>query len=428
MESLANDLACFSMPEVTDEEIGSTSYENGIVFVRHESRCFSALGLAPGAHFGTQGVSSVAAFGVPATWQVIALADICTPDNPSTIQHEMLHALGVLHEHQRPDRDTYLLFDPSASSNPSAYDLIASEQWFDMGSPLEVESVMTYCSLCGAIGDAPVMTIRATGETFSDGYRITTTDAKQLQHAYCELDPINFPDFTYKQTISCTSTDKLGFNREIFTDRLCDNVVDCGGGEDETGELNQCNPKVPNTSNGCCGSLNFPYQGECIANGEVYNNREVWECSDAVIANYNGVWYVFTADSWPLNGAYWFSDSIVSDAVCPPINEAWNNGNIATCVWAGADDSDECDPNPCDPNATCTDLYRDYSCECNELYTGDGETCTFIPEVDECADGTHMCDANAICTDARIDYTCECADGFKDSHQVFDYIFKWLCI
>ena len=160
MASLANDLACFSMPEVTDDEIDSTSYENGIVFVRHENRCYSALGLAPGAHFGTQGVSSVAAFGVPSTWQVIALADVCTPDNPSTIQHEMLHALGVLHEHQRPDRDTYLLFDPSASSNPSAYDLIASEQWFDMGSPLEVESVMTYCSNCGSNSDLPVMTTK----------------------------------------------------------------------------------------------------------------------------------------------------------------------------------------------------------------------------------------------------------------------------
>jgi hypothetical protein len=120
-----------------------------------------------------------------------------------------------------------------------------------------------------------------------------------------------------------------------------------------------------------------------------------------------------------LSGAYSYFDRITSDETCPPLNTPWDVfGNVASCKWAGVDASDECDPDPCDPNAACTDLHEDYRCECNDLYEGDGETCTLIPDVDECDLGTHNCSANAICTDDRIDYTCECATGFKDSMQV----------
>jgi hypothetical protein len=131
------------------------------------------------------------------------------------------------------------------------------------------------------------------------------------------------------------------------------------------------------------------------------------------------MWTGFRKDYWPLSGAYSYFDRITSDETCPPLNTPWDVfGNVASCKWAGVDASDECDPDPCDPNATCTDLHEDYRCECNDLYEGDGETCTLIPDVDECDLGTHNCSANAICTDDRIDYTCECATGFKDSMQV----------
>ncbi|CBY38065.1 unnamed protein product [Oikopleura dioica] len=289
LSSLENDLGCFSIPEVSDSEIDATAFVNGIVFVGHNDGCYSGLGLAPGAHFQTLGVSTIESFGVPSGWQVIALAPGCTPDNPSTVQHEMLHALGVKHEHQRPDRDRFIVFDPSATKNPSQFDVLAEEDWYDMRSPLEIESVMTYCSFCGNNGADPVMTLRETGETWSSlRDRITTTDAKQLQHAYCELDPENYPDFEYKQAISCLSGDTLNVTREVFADRLCDGIIDCGGGEDETGELAKCIPKEEDTSNGCCGSITFENEGECISTGELYSERDVYECPNAVIAWLNG--------------------------------------------------------------------------------------------------------------------------------------------
>ena len=134
-----------------------------------------------------------------------------------------------------------------------------------------------------------VTLITATGETFNDGYRVTTTDAKQLQHVYCELDTVNFPNFEFKQTVSCTSDDRLGIVRELFADRLCDNVADCGDGEDESGDLANCIPKTAETSNGCCGSFNFPGRGECISSGELYNGKDVWQCdNNGVVAWFNG--------------------------------------------------------------------------------------------------------------------------------------------
>ena len=43
---------------------------------------------------------------------------------------------------------------------------------------------MTYCSSCGSKNGQPVMTTKS-GETFSSGARLTTTDALQVQWAYC---------------------------------------------------------------------------------------------------------------------------------------------------------------------------------------------------------------------------------------------------
>jgi len=45
---------------------------------------------------------------------------------------------------------------------------------------------MTYCSFCSAISDTPVATLHD-GSTFSDGARVTTTDALQIQNKYCKM-------------------------------------------------------------------------------------------------------------------------------------------------------------------------------------------------------------------------------------------------
>ena len=70
------------------------------------------------------------------------------------------------------------------------------------------------------------------------------------------------------------------------------------------------------------------------------------------------------------------------------------------------DTEDGCDPFPCNSNASCEDLRDGYKCNCDSGYAAngkmfetDGEVCTEVPVVDECADASqNNCHANATCT------------------------------
>lgn len=43
---------------------------------------------------------------------------------PRYVAHEMLHQLGLLHEHQRPDRDSYIRVSRKTSSTAIKYALL----------------------------------------------------------------------------------------------------------------------------------------------------------------------------------------------------------------------------------------------------------------------------------------------------------------
>ena len=65
--------------------------------------CWSGLGQISGYSAGV--FSSMTQTGAPAGWQVIAMAENCGGGTAATVHHEVLHALGVGHEHNRPDRN-----------------------------------------------------------------------------------------------------------------------------------------------------------------------------------------------------------------------------------------------------------------------------------------------------------------------------------
>ena len=66
-------------------------------------------------------------------------------------------------------------------------------------------------------------------------------------------------------------------------------------------------------------------------------------------------------------------------------------GNGRTC-----NDINECDANPCDSMAKCTNSIGSFTCECLSGFTGDGQTCD---NIDECDNGTHTCGKNTDCID-----------------------------
>ena len=67
---------------------------------------------------------------------------------------------------------------------------------------------------------------------------------------------------------------------------------------------------------------------------------------------------------------------------------------------------DDCDPNPCMNNGTCTNGVISFTCNCRDGFTG--ENCT--TNIDDC--DPNPCMNNGTCTDGVNSFTCNCVDGF----------------
>ena len=59
-----------------------------------------------------------------------------------------------------------------------------------------------------------------------------------------------------------------------------------------------------------------------------------------------------------------------------------------------------------------------YDCECKDGYEGDGFTCNFVPEIDECASEIHDCHASGVCLDSRVGFDCQCGENWFDENPL----------
>lgn len=332
------DLGCVEIVKIDENNLASTTYTNGLLFVwsnKHSNGgCWSALGLAPGF---TNGNGNIVSFGAPSAWQFVGLDDTsCVGYKSPTVTHEVMHALGVAHEHQRPDRDDTIVVDYN-EIDPSWTDQFTklnNNEWWDSGHPLEIASAMMYSSYAGIADYSPSMVLKADGSTWSNHGSMTTTDALQVQYLYCR----NTPGFQYKESITCPSADVTGHHFPVFTDRFCDNTPDCPGLEEETGIMAPCEQLGSITGNGCCTIL-VVGDDTCVYDGQ-HLGRDGYQCSNSN----NVIKWISWLNAWVYDSTKWnngliqslqYFDLALGSSMCPPVGARWHQNTFVSCKQKG---------------------------------------------------------------------------------------------
>jgi hypothetical protein len=120
---------------------------------------------------------------------------------------------------------------------------------------------------------------------------------------------------------------------------------------------------------------------------------------------------VITLQTSPVCGTVWWT--------CDAHAKCTDDGTLTPpCAcdsgWTGdgkvCKDIDECQSNPCDLNAKCSNLPGGFFCSCASGFTGNGFACT---DLNECTDGTANCSEFALCANNPGSFTCTCKPGFS---------------
>ena len=152
-----------------------------------------------------------------------------------TVQHELTHALGFLHEQSRPDRDLYIEVHEDRIKTDMAhnYDKMPTTNWNDLGGIYDWKSNMHYeywyfWTDAAAAQNLPTMTVRANGQpVYINSQRNSSIDMMQIAQRYSEFCPA-------QPTFSCTNKDAAGNDRYALQTHVCDGIHDCPDGSDET--------------------------------------------------------------------------------------------------------------------------------------------------------------------------------------------------
>ena len=101
-----SDISCLFLLEIPLESSIESGFKNGIVITNNHDgkyRCFSHLGRCNGCNWPSQ-------YGAPSNWQVINLHSGCRAfQYERAAKHEILHALGIKHEHSSKGFTTTIL-------------------------------------------------------------------------------------------------------------------------------------------------------------------------------------------------------------------------------------------------------------------------------------------------------------------------------
>ena len=103
------------------------------------------------------------------------------------ILHELVHALGFHHEHQRPDRDEYLKinFDNIDYSRRHIFKKIEQDSFIDLETPFDYKSIMLFKKNLFAINES-IDTINAVKPPFKiePGKTLSEIDIYEIRKLY----------------------------------------------------------------------------------------------------------------------------------------------------------------------------------------------------------------------------------------------------
>ncbi|CBY12286.1 unnamed protein product [Oikopleura dioica] len=189
-------------------------------------------------------------------WQALRLPDWCI-DGAGGVHHEFLHAMGLLHEQDRPDFEEHFEVNSEGGS-------MTEEGWFNTGHVLEPSSNLMYSGF----------TLK-NGLSYSSHDLLTTTDAIQVWKQYCE---VNYSQFSLPAMATCPSPDVVDAIRPVFEHRFCDGFNNCLGREDEGSEIVRCEADL--NSDGCCASVRISlFNHDCAENG-IVNGKISYACEN----------------------------------------------------------------------------------------------------------------------------------------------------
>ncbi|KAI8738014.1 mucin protein, partial [Biomphalaria glabrata] len=82
------------------------------------------------------------------------------------------------------------------------------------------------------------------------------------------------------------------------------------------------------------------------------------------------------------------------------------NDNKTKC-----EDINECENNPCDPNAQCINSIGSYYCQCNNGFRLNESNKDICTDINECNENSHNC--IQVCINTKGSFYCDCQSGFE---------------
>lgn len=120
--------------------------------------------------------------------QVLSLDDGCLNNNyPGVPMHEMMHAAGFVHEHQRPDQTKYInvLYDNIKPDWRQWFKPLPANEVNTLGLPYDTKSVMHYVSFASsAIDDKKPIILAKDGSYTGNDKQLTSLDIQKLNKFY----------------------------------------------------------------------------------------------------------------------------------------------------------------------------------------------------------------------------------------------------